>query len=161
MKKFDAPSVRELLDNGAEKYGDATFIKFIRDDKIEERSFKKVRSDSLAVCRWIRSLSEKRMHIAIIGKSNYEYITCLSGILISGNVAVPFAPDISVDEAAELFKRADIEMLLYEDEFTENAEKLKELCPFLRFSVNLGNGEEFDKIYTDYSENSEYASTLR
>lgn len=158
MKKFDAPSVRELLDNGAEKFGDATFIKFIRDGKIEERSFKKVRSDSLAVCRWIRSLSDKRMHIAIIGKSNYEYITCLSGILISGNVAVPFAPDISVEEAAELFKRADIEMLLYEDEFTENAEKLKELCPFLRFSVNLGNGEEFDKIYTDYSENSEYAA---
>ena len=98
--------------------------------------------------------SDKRMHIAIIGKSNYEYITCLSGILISGNVAVPFAPDISVEEAAELFKRADIEMLLYEDEFAENAEKLKELCPFLRFSVNLGNGEEFDRIYTDYSENS-------
>ena len=158
MKKFDAPSVRELLDTGAEKFGDATFIKFIRDGKIEERSFKKVRSDSLAVCRWIRNLSDKRMHIAIIGKSNYEYITCLSGILISGNVAVPFAPDISVEEAAELFKRADIEMLLYEDEFTENAEKLKELCPFIRFSVNLGNGEEFNRIYTDYSENSEYAA---
>ena len=33
MKKFDAPSVRELLDNGAEKFGDATFIKFIRNGK--------------------------------------------------------------------------------------------------------------------------------
>lgn len=158
MENFDAPSVRELLDNGAEKYGDATFIKFIRDDKVEERSFKKVRSDSLAVCRWIRSLSEKRMHVAIIGKSNYEYITCLSGILVSGNVAVPFAPDISVEEAAELFKRADIEMLLYEAEFAENAEKLKELCPFLKFAVNLGDLNEFDRIYTDYSEASEYAA---
>lgn len=158
MENFDAPSVRELLDNGAEKYGDATFIKFIRDDKIEERSFKKVRSDSLAVCRWIRSLSEKRMHVAIIGKSNYEYITCLSGILVSGNVAVPFAPDISVEEAAELFERADIEMLLYEAEFAENAEKLKELCPFLKFAVNLGDLNEFDRIYSEYSEASEYAA---
>lgn len=158
MKNFDAPSVRELLDNGAEKYGDATFIKFIRDDKVEERSFKKVRSDSLAVCRWIRSLSKKRMHVAFIGKSNYEYITCLSGILISGNVAVPFAPDISVEEAAELFKRADIEMLLYEAEFAENAEKLKSLCPFLKFAVNLGNLNEFDRIYSEYSDDSEYAA---
>ncbi len=158
MENFDAPSVRELLDNGAEKYGDATFIKFIRDDKVEERSFKKVRSDSLAVCRWIRSLSEKRMHVAIIGKSNYEYITCLSGILVSGNVAVPFAPDISVEEAAELFERADIEMLLYEAEFAENAEKLKELCPFLKFAVNLGDLNEFDRIYSEYSEASEYAA---
>ncbi len=157
MENFDAPSVRELLDNGAEKYGDATFIKFIRDDKVEERSFKKVRSDSLAVCRWIRSLSEKRMHVAIIGKSNYEYITCLSGILVSGNVAVPFAPDISVEEAAELFERADIEMLLYESEFAENAEKLRELCPFLKFAVNLGDLNEFDRIYSDYSDTSEYA----
>ncbi len=158
MENFDAPSVRELLDNGAEKYGDATFIKFIRDDKVEERSFKKVRSDSLAVCRWIRSLSEKRMHVAIIGKSNYEYITCLSGILVSGNVAVPFAPDISVEEAAELFERADIEMLLYEAEFAENAEKLKALCPFLKFAVNLGDLNEFDRIYSEYSEASEYAA---
>ncbi len=158
MENFDAPSVRELLDNGAEKYGDATFIKFIRDDKVEERSFKKVRSDSLAVCRWIRSLSEKRMHVAIIGKSNYEYITCLSGILVSGNVAVPFAPDISVEEAAELFERADIEMLLYESEFAENAEKLRELCPFLKFAVNLGDLNEFDRIYSDYSDTSEYAA---
>lgn len=158
MKKFDAPTVRELLDNGAEKYGDATFIKFIRDGVIEERSFKKVRDDSLAVCRWIRNLSEKRMHIAIIGKSNYEYITCLSGILVSGNVAVPFAPDISVEEAAELFKRADIDMLLYEAEYSESAEKLKELCPFLKFTVNLGDLNEFNRIYNDYSDSSEYAA---
>ena len=158
MKNFDAPSVRELLDSGAEKYGDSTFIKFIRNDVIEERSFVKVRSDSLAVCRWIRSLSEKRMHIAIIGKSNYEYITCLSGILISGNVAVPFAPDISVEEAAELFKRADIEMVLYEQEFSENAERLKELCPFIKFAVNLGDLDEFDRIYNEYSDSSQYAA---
>ena len=157
MDNFTAPSVRELLDSGAEKYGDATFIKFIRDGKIEERSFKKVRSDSLAVCRWIRSLSDKRMHIAIIGKSNYEYITCLSGILISGNVAVPFAPDISVQEAAELFERADIEMVLYEQDFAENAEQLKEKCPFLKFAVNLGDLDAFNKIYTDYSDDSEFA----
>lgn len=158
MEIFDAPSVRELLDSGAEKYGDSTFIKFIRNDAIEERSFIKVRSDSLAVCRWIRSLSEKRMHIAIIGKSNYEYITCLSGILISGNVAVPFAPDISVEEAAELFKRADIEMVLYEQEFSENAERLKELCPFIKFAVNLGDLEKFDRIYNEYSDSSQYAA---
>ena len=158
MEIFDAPSVRELLDSGAEKYGDSTFIKFIRNGAIEERSFIKVRSDSLAVCRWIRSLSEKRMHIAIIGKSNYEYITCLSGILISGNVAVPFAPDISVEEAAELFKRADIEMVLYEQDFSENAERLKELCPFIKFTVNLGDLDEFDRIYIEYSDSSQYAA---
>ena len=158
MEIFDAPSVRELLDSGAEKYGDSTFIKFIRNGAIEERSFIKVRSDSLAVCRWIRSLSEKRMHIAIIGKSNYEYITCLSGILISGNVAVPFAPDISVEEAAELFKRADIEMVLYEQEFSVNAERLKELCPFIKFTVNLGDLDEFDRIYIEYSDSSQYAA---
>lgn len=157
MSDFDAPSVRELLDSGAEKYGDSTFIKFIRNGEIEEKSFKKVRSDSLAVCRWIRSLSEKRMHIAIIGKSNYEYITCLSGILISGNVAVPFAPDISVDEAAELFERADIEMLLYEQDYAESAKLLREKCPFLKFAVNLGDSDAFEKIYNEYSDTSEYA----
>ena len=64
------------------------------------------------------------MHIAFIGKTNYEYITCLTGMICSGNVVVPFAPDISIDEACELFRDADIEMLFCEEEFIPTAEEI-------------------------------------
>lgn len=157
MVSLTVPTVRQLLDTAAQKYGEKVFISFVRESIVEQRSYNTVRSDSEAICRWIRHFSEQRMHIALIGKTNYEYITCMTGILISGNVAVPFAPDISVQEAAALFKRADIDMLLYEDEFADKAKELAGLCPFIKRIENLGDCARFERIYSEYSEQSEYA----
>lgn len=157
IKDFQAPSIRELIDRGAKKFGDATFIKFFRDGKIEERSFKRVREDSLAFCRWIRSRSTDKLHVAIVSKSNYEYITCVTGVLAGGCVAVPFSPEMTAAEASRLFENADIDMVLYEPEFEERAEEVKANCPFIRFFINLGDTETFEKIYSEYSSESEYA----
>ena len=157
MDKFNVPTVRELLDSRADMYGDSVFIKFLRNNHVEERSFSRVRSDSLAICRWIRHFSRERMHIAIISKSNYEYITCLTGILISGNVAIPLNPDITAAEAAELSERADVDIILYEDEFSNRISEFKALYPRIKDCVNLGNHEKFEAIYETYSDNSEFA----
>lgn len=94
-KKNATPSVRQLLCASAEKYGEEIFIKFVRNGAVEERSYVRVKTDSEAVCRWIRSISKEGMHVAVVSKTNYEYITCITGILMSGSVVVPFAPDIS------------------------------------------------------------------
>ncbi|MCR4615298.1 MAG: acyl--CoA ligase [Clostridiales bacterium] len=157
MQNFNSPSVRELLDSRADMYGDSVFIKFLRNKCVEERSFNRVRSDSLAVCRWIRHFSRERMHIAIISKSNYEYITCVTGILISGNVAIPLNPDITAGEAAELSERADVDMILYGEEFSNRIPEFKRLYPGIKECINLGNLEKFDEIYSVYSDDSEFA----
>lgn len=102
-KKNATPSVRQLLCASAKKYGEEIFIKFVRNGAVEERSYVRVKTDSEAVCRWIRSISKEGMHVAVVSKTNYEYITCITGILMSGSVVVPFAPDISAKEASELF----------------------------------------------------------
>ena len=154
---FVAPSIRELIDEDAKKFGETTFIKFVRDGKVEERSYKRVRENSLAVCRYIRSLNPERMHIALISKSNYEYITCLTGVLVSGNVAIPLAPETSAKDAAALLERADVDMVLYEDEYAKNIDELKSLYPSLKYSVNLGDVEAFNEIYEKYNEDSQYA----
>lgn len=157
MQQINAPTVRQIIDNAAEKYGDKTFIRFIRDGKIEERSYKQVRTDSLAVCRFVRSISKEKMHIALIGRTNYEYITSLTGTLISGCVTVPFAPETSVDEAVSLFERADIDILFYDESFAVKAEEIKARCPFLKKLVNLGDEKSFRQLCETYSDTSEYA----
>lgn len=157
MNKFEAPSLRELIDSGAEKYGNATFLKYILNGNVEERSFKELQSHSKALCRYIRNLSGKRMHIAVLGKTEYEYIIAFSAILISCNVAVPFASEISVSEAADLFERADIDMLFYENDFSKKIEELKEKCPRVKYYFNMGDLEKLDEIYEKYSDTSEYA----
>lgn len=154
MKKTETPSVMDLLNSGAEKYGNSPFIKYIDNGEIIEKSFIQVRNDSKCVCRMIRNLSDKKINIAVVGKTSYKYLVFCTGVLISGNVFVPFSPDISADEAAELFERADIEMLLYEDDFSERAEALKEKCPKLKAIYNFNSAQE---IYEKFSDESEYA----
>lgn len=147
------PSVTDLLNTSAEKYGDSPFIKYVRDGEIEEKSFLHIRSDSKCVCRMIKDISDKKINIAVVGKTSYEYLVFCTGVLISGNVFVPFSPEISSAEAAELFVRADIEMLLCEEAFIERANEIKDLCPNLRHVISFG---EADGIFGKYSADSVY-----
>ena len=157
MTEKNVPTVRELLDDAAKKHGDAAFIKFIRRGKVEERSYNATRDNALAVCRWIRSLSENRVHVALVSDTSYEYITCLTGILISGNVAIPFSPELSVYEAVTLFERADVDILLYENAYASRAEQIMNSCSCLKQAVNIGDAQRFEEIYRDYGNDSAFA----
>ena len=155
MNKTEIPSVMELLNISAEKYGDSPFIKYISNGEVEEKSFNRIRSDSKCVCRMIRNTTKEKINVAVIGKTSYEYLVFCTGVLISGNVFVPFSPEISLDEAADLLERADTEMLLCENEFFEKAQLLKEKCPKLK---HIRNFNDAHTIYREYSDDSEYAS---
>ncbi len=158
MNDLSFPSVRDLIEEKAEKSGDAVFLKFIRSGKVEERTFRRVRDDSLAFCRMIRHISTEKLHIALIGETGYEYIISLTGILISGCIAVPFSPAISVTEAAMLFDRADIDMLIHDASFAEKADELRQLCPRVKEFINIGSFADVERLLTVYSSDSEYAS---
>ena len=157
MQQFEIPTVRELVDGAAAKYEDRTFLMFMRDGEVQERSFRKTQQDSLAVCRYLRYISERRMHVAIMSKTSYDYITCLTGILMSGNVALPLSPDISEAEAAMLLERADVEFLFYGEEISEKAESLCRHCTSLRKAVRIG-AAHFAKLYDDFGEASPHAA---
>lgn len=156
MKNNNFPSLRELLDGGAAKYGDAPFIKYIQSGSIIEKSYNTVCADSKAVCRMLRAFSSEKKHYAIIGKTSYDYLIFFSGIIISGNTGVPFSPEISVNEAAELFRRADIQGLIYDGEFADRVDELKEKCPFISFCQRIDD-ESTQEIYKKYDDSSEYA----
>ncbi len=151
-------SVRDLIDNSAQLYGTKPFIKYLIGEEIIEKSFIDLKENSLAICRYIRSVCPDRMHIAIIGKTSYEYITTMTGALVSGNVFVPFAPNITVEEGVELFEAGDIEALFYESEFAETAKAIAEKYGKLKVLVNMGNADWFADIYKNYGADSEYAS---
>lgn len=155
--KHNILTVKDLVNFSAEKYGDKTFCRFLRENEVSAKSFAQFLEDSLAVSRYIKTKKEEKMHIAFIGKTNYEYITCLTGMICSGNVVVPFAPDISIDEACELFRDADIEMLFCEEEFIPTAEEICSRYDGIRKIVSLGDWRWFEKIFNKYSSESEYA----
>ena len=151
-------TVRQLAEYAAESYGDKDFCRFYRKNDLYIKSYNEFLQDCLAVCRYIRNIEKKRIHIGFIGRTNYEYIACLSGMIFSGNVVVPFAPDITVDEANELFENADIEMLFCEEEFLKKAEVINETYGGIKKIISLGDWHWFQDIFNEYSSDSEYAS---
>ena len=151
-------TVRQLAEYAAEKYGNKDFCRYIVDGKVITKSYKYFYEDSLAVCRYIRSRNSGCMHIGFIGKTSYEYVACLTGMIFSGNTVVPFSPDISVEEAASLFADADIEMLFCEEEFLSKAEKIKEAYNGLKEIASLGDRLWFEDIFNTFNSDSEFAS---
>ncbi len=149
-------TVRELAAYAAEKYKDKDFCRFFRGDDMVTKSYGAFYNDCLAVCRYIKSATKEKIHIGFIGKTSYEYIACLTGMIFSGNVVVPFAPDITVEEAGELFSDADIELLFCEEEFNLKAEQIKEIYPGLKGIVSLGDWRWFERVFDVYSADSEY-----
>lgn len=157
MKLQNVPTIRDLLDIAPEKHNDRTFIKFIRDGEIVEKKFSEVRSDGLAVCRKLRHDIPERTHIAIISKSTYEYIACMTGVLCAGHVAVPIDPESLAADAAAIINDSDSTVLLYSAEFSDRLEEVKALCPALRYEM-LISYENFNEIYEEFSDTSEYAA---
>ena len=151
-------TVRQLAEYAVKNYEYKDFCRYIIDGEIRVKNYREFFEDSLAVCRYIRSISSENMHIAFIGKTGYEYVACLTGMIFSGNTVVPFSPDISVEEATALFDDADIEMLFCEEEFIAKAEKIKEAYPRLGQIVSLGNKNWFEDIFTKYNSQSEFSS---
>lgn len=144
-------TVNRLVIFSAEKYADRDFCRFVRDDEIQGVTYKQFAENAFAVCSYIRSIESNRIHIGFIGKTNYEYIACLTGMILSGNTVVPLSPDMSVEEAVYLFNNADIEILFCEEEFTGKAEQIKAGCPSLKKIISLGDTSYFLHIFTEYA----------
>lgn len=153
----DVLTVRQLLDWTEKEYGDKTCIKYFRDGEIKVKTYRDMCQDSYSMARYIRSLNPERMHIALIAKTNYEYISCLNGIFMSNNVAVPMAYDASPEDTAVLINDADVEMVFFDDSYSHNEEALRKLCPKVKYYIDLSNPGFFENIYKSYNSESKNA----
>ena len=137
MRLENVPTIRELLYDAPARHNNSTFIKYIKDGEVVEKSFGEVRDDSLAICRMLRHKLPERSHFAIISKTCYEYIVGVTGVLVSNNVAIPIAPDSSVQDVAAVLNDADAVAVLYEPEFSAKMEEIKALCPGVSFTLEM------------------------
>ncbi len=145
-------TIRELLDYAADRYTNKDFCRFVRDGKLHVRSYRDFYNDCHALCNYVSKIGANKKHIAFIGKTNYEYIVALTGMILSGHVVVPFAPDITVPEAVDLFSDADISVLFCEQDFLLKADEIRKHYTALENVISLGDAEWFQQIF-DTKEN--------
>ncbi len=152
--KNELATVRKFIEKSAEKYGEKDFCRYIQNGAVKVKSYNEFYNDCLSVCRYINSVTSEKINIAFIGKTSYEYVASLTGMIFSGNTVVPFSPDITLEEASRLFEDADIRMLFCEDEFTEKAKEIAALYCDIKEIVSLGDSVWFERIFKKYSDKS-------
>lgn len=140
-------TIGKMLRYTAESFEEKTAIKYRENGEIVSVSYRRFYEDSLSVGAYIKGICEERMHIALITKTNYEFLTAMNGVFISGNVAVPFAPDIPVSEATELLDDCDASMVITDFNSFKSEEEIFTLCPKVKYVVDISDKEKFSEIY--------------
>lgn len=108
-------TLTDLLKYSAERYGDKTCIRFLRSGKQIDKTYERLYSDSLSTAKHIAAVVPVRSHIAIIGKTSYEYLVYFNAVFMSGNTAVPLSPEFSADELNFLCEKADVTAVIFDD----------------------------------------------
>ena len=143
-------TVYELLLYADKLYGERDFCRFIRDGAVLSRTYKEFIRDAVSVARFIRSQGKEHIHIGFAGITNYEYIACLTGMILSGNTVIPLSPSSDENEAVYLINDGDIEILFCDSSFSERAEKIRSRCDALKRIISLGDRSFFDGIFSEY-----------
>lgn len=140
-------TIGKMLRHTAESFEEKPAVKYRENGEIVSKSYRKFYEDSLSVGAYIKGICEERMHIALITKTNYEFLTAMNGVFISGNVAVPFAPDIPVSEAVELLDDCDASLVITDFNAFKSEEEIFSLCPKVKYVFDVSNKEKFSEIY--------------
>ena len=92
-------SIRELIEQGAELFGDKPAFKF-KDKRPEVKSvtYREFKAEVDALGTALYELGLGKCHIAIIGENSYYWARSFFTVLASEGVAVPVDKDLSDEE---------------------------------------------------------------
>ena len=139
-------TLRDIVKYSAENYGKQTAYRYKVNKDLEDKSYDEVNRDSMAVSRMIEAFSLKGKHIAVIGTTSYPWIISYFGITNSASVAVPIDVQLPADAICELLRRADVEMLIYDEIRKDVAEMVKTACPAVKYIVSMQAEEDNNGI---------------
>lgn len=116
-------NLRQLVYNAAEKFGDKTYLKYIRADKsIGEISFKgfSLLVEDLGVYFSMPENGCER--IAIFSENRYEWIVSYVAGIAAGKTVIPLDKELAFDQAMKFTELAEADTIIYS---SANAEKIR------------------------------------
>ena len=121
----------DLLETAAVDYENQVFIRYEKDGIVYEKGYRTFAMDTRAVAHWTMNKSGelgKKLHVAIIGKCSYEYLTVLMGVAAAGSIAIPLDVQLSKEGFIENLNRAEADIIFFDYEYLSDVEYLMEAC---------------------------------
>lgn len=143
----DVLTIGQLLKYAAERYEDKTAIRYTVNKEIADVSYRTLYENSRAVKKYLNSVYPDRCNVAVIGKTDYTYLTSMNAVFMSGKAFVPMSPEFDIDKVILLLREADVEIVFYEASQRERIEEIRAAVPEIHTFIDMGNAELFDAIY--------------
>ena len=130
-------TLKELLCDAAERFGDEPFIRELDGKAFRDTSFAALRANCDAVGAWIETQAPDGVHAAVLGATGSEYLTAWFGIQMCGSVTVPLDNANSAEKIADEINRSDSTLVFLDDRHAGELDTLKTLCPQVTQFVHL------------------------
>ena len=134
---MEVKTLKDLVNNAAEKFGDEVWVREYKKKDFVEHSYKQFKDDCDKVGAWLEDKFPDRVHVAVTGLTSYEYLVAWFGIQASGNVSVPLDCANSAEKIADEINRSDSEVLFVDDKHENDLDTFKSLCPKVKYYVHI------------------------
>lgn len=133
-------TIYDLVQNAGREYGNKTYLRYEENDIIYEKSYAEFARDCNAVSAWIEEKNLKeghKVHVALLGRSSYSYLTVLLGTMSAGSIAIPLDVQLSKEGLKDCLERSDVDIVFYDWEFNSQIELIREKCKNIKEYVCL------------------------
>ena len=133
-------TIFDLVKRVGSEFENNVFIRYEKDDLIYEKGYGTYSLDTMAVAAYTEKQNEKfghRVHVAILGKCGYEYLTVLLGVPCAGGISYPVDIQSSNETLVENLEKADIDLVFYDRDFVPKVDYLKENCSCVKKYICL------------------------
>lgn len=122
--KYELHTVKDVVSVTSKSYKDNPVFRFKSGEEISEKSKEEFLYDIGQAETLFHTFFDKGSHIAILGKTSYEWIVSYFAVMCSENIAVPLDKELSKAELIDLFHFADANGLIFDKEYMDIAEML-------------------------------------
>lgn len=142
-------TIQEILAHSEKTYGPKDAIRYkVNKDTVETKSYTELKEDSERFSAFLEKLGQTGQHVAITGRTSYEWLTACLGAVNSGSVAVPLDVLLPAEEMCELIDRSDASVLVLDEIRADVGMMVKERCPKLKAVISMQKTESDDTAYS-------------
>jgi len=150
LQKKDAANIFELLAAAANTFSDKIFLKYEENHIVREKTFTETYEDSRKIAAWAAASSEKlghRLHVALLGKTGYEYLVSMFGVLGGNGVVIPLDTQLSKENMIKNLNKADTDVLFYDWSNRSEVTYIMERCKSIKRFICLQDLKKSDSVY--------------
>lgn len=115
-------TVRDVVDVVLKTYQDNPVFRYKRGKEIEEKYKEEFVTDVKRIGQMLHAKFSKGSHIALLGKTSYEWLVCYFAIMNSENITIPLDKELPREDLCELIDFAETDCLIYDSDYLDVAE---------------------------------------